>query len=84
MTDPLDHPPADHGSDRYGYVELTYAAGVSLRPRPPEALVDSLRCPDCLSNLFLHWDGLRWLSTVAHDEGCPTLARLEAGEDPLP
>lgn len=89
MSDPLDVPPPDHGSDRYRYVELQGAPpGVA----PSAALVESLleqSCLDCNPNLFMTWrpkgdgntgDGSAesyWWVTVAHDTGCPTYARLE-------
>lgn len=79
MSDPLDTPPLDYGSDRHGYVELAYDRAnepPGSEPLPPATLVASLRCKDCLSNIFLRWDGERWLSTVAHDDGCPTFAQL--------
>lgn len=79
MTDPLDVPPADHGSDRHGYVEVQWVAGFGHPDPPPEVLAGAT-CEDCLPNLFLRWDGHRWHRTVAHDDSCPGLARLEAEE----
>lgn len=77
--DPMDSPPEDHGSDRHGYVELTYDGPVRWPVSiPSHTLLESLRCHDCLPNLFLRWDGKRWHSTIAHDDGCPTLAAIEA------
>lgn len=86
MTDdPLDSPPADHGSDRYGYVELI-GAPEGVVPFP--LLVDSLLCPDCVCNLFLTYVGEApprhtimtmhvWQPLVAHDDSCPTFARIQ-------
>lgn len=92
MDDPLDSPPADHGSDRYNYVELSNAPEGVL---PPDRLVDHLldkACQDCNPNLFFRWvpdgesteglwswldaHGHTWDVTIAHDEGCPTYKRL--------
>lgn len=45
----------DHGSDRYGYVELINAPEGVL---PPDRLVDRMlatACQDCNPNLFLRW-----------------------------
>lgn len=88
MSDmPLDPdiPIKDHGSDRYGYVELINAPEGKA---PAEHLVDELlgaACQDCNPNLFLRWigpedgdpdDRPNWYVTAAHDETCPTYARL--------
>ncbi|MFL5313055.1 MAG: hypothetical protein ACJ79H_21695 [Myxococcales bacterium] len=67
--------PADHGSDRYDYVEIDAPPGV---PLPEWLTADYMPCPDCRANLFLHWDGKVWRSTVAHDAGCPVLREHEA------
>lgn len=85
MTDPMDTPPKDHGSDRHGYVELI---GAPPGVEPDARLVDSLACPDCLSNIFLTYVatavGRRtavemhvWQPKIAHDDGCPTFARIQ-------
>lgn len=80
MIDPLDTPPVDHGSDRHGYVEVQGPMGSDIWPEPPRHLYVNA-CPDCLANVFLRWDGAHWHRTVAHDDGCPTLATIEGGED---
>lgn len=69
----MDQPPLDHGSDRYGYIEVS-GVGADL-PDPPAKLIERARCGDCLSNLFFRWDGERWTWTVAHDDSCPFLER---------
>lgn len=86
MSDPMDRPPADFGSDRYDYVEVVGAPadiapyGVWLTRLLAEP------CPDCRANLFIHWrpdgDGnteqqpSHWFVQIAHDDGCPAYARL--------
>jgi hypothetical protein len=69
--DPLDRPPADYGSDRYDYIEVSSPPGVTA-PAPPLELYEHPSCLDCRANLFLRWDGSHWHRTVAHDDGCPT------------
>lgn len=72
--------PKDHGSDRYGYVEVV---GAPANVTPSEALVESTfasACQDCNVNLFFDWRPdlpASWEVRIAHDEGCPTYARLE-------
>jgi hypothetical protein len=85
MTDPMDMPPEDHGSDRYDYVEIDAPPGV----RPLGEWFDQLLadpCADCRANVFLRWQGatpddawLResWYVTLAHDETCPSLLKHE-------
>lgn len=91
VGDPLDRPPADHGSDRYDYVELIGApAGV----KPDGIWWDRLiatPCPDCRANIFATWTprhgmsaanaGARqyWEIKIAHDATCPNLQQLEGG-----
>lgn len=76
MTDPMDIPPTDHGSDRYGYVETQ---GAPAEVQPAEEYVDRLlatACLDCNPNLFLRWTGddeQPWHVTVAHDNTCPSV-----------
>lgn len=72
MADPLDSPPADHGSDRHGYVELI---GAPPHVVPDEAWVDQLlaSCGDCNLNLFLYWRPKQdppWHVEYAHDATC--------------
>lgn len=94
MTDPMDTPPKDYGSDRYDYVEVIGApegqtpAGLQWF----DALLRDGVCPDCRANLFVYWrtdeqiaagvaagaSASRWAYRVAHDDGCPTLAKIEA------
>lgn len=86
MSDPLDNPPADHGSDRYDYVEII---GAPPDVQPSGAWWDKLLqepCPDCRANVFVYWrtdeqvaqgaeagaPSSRWSYTIAHDETCPT------------
>ncbi len=79
--DPMDTPPADHGSDRYDYIEIQAPQGI----RPPDALMDRLleACPDCRPNVFVRLESgsltetRTWQPTIAHDDGCPTFARIE-------
>ena len=66
-------PPDDYGSDRYDYIEVDAPVGMTV---PPE-LVSDPACMDCRANVFLRSDGDRWHRKVAHDDGCPTLARIE-------
>lgn len=91
--DPMDHPPADHGSDRWRYVE------VARTPDLPEDLEERMLgvgwfeqlletpCPDCNANLFFrHLGGdvtyrRNWHVDIAHDEGCPVLAAYEGEVD---
>lgn len=70
----VDTPPADHGSDRYDYIEVEAPVGVD----PPATLTNRLlvACLDCRANVFLRWLGgdpaadSSWNVTVAHDDGC--------------
>lgn len=88
---PMDRPPVDHGSDRYDYVELIGAPeGVQPSGEWWDALLREA-CPDCRANVFVYWrtdeqiakgveqgvSASRWSYQIAHDDGCPTLARLE-------
>lgn len=76
MPDPMDVPPADHGSDRYDHIEI--AAPDGMTP-PAELLASSLEaCGDCRANVFIEWRDDRWHRTIAHDDGCPTFATIEA------
>lgn len=79
MSDPMDHPPLDHGSDRHGYVEISYGKAVIIDPDPPPEMLEGA-CLDCLPNLFLRWDGMLWTRTVAHDPGCPSFEALRASD----
>jgi hypothetical protein len=81
-------PPADHGSDRYDYVEVQAPPGA----RPIGQWWDDLiaaPCPDCRANVFARWlgsdsvqrrfnDRINWDITIAHDETCPAIG--EAGK----
>lgn len=72
-ADPMDSPPADHGSDRHGYVELV---GAPQHVVPDDAWVDQLlaSCGDCNLNLFLYWRPKQdppWHVEYAHDTTCP-------------
>lgn len=67
--------PADHGSDRYDYIEIDGPEGT---PLPGWLTADWHPCADCRANAFLRWTGDRWDLTVAHDDGCPALASGEA------
>jgi hypothetical protein len=81
MTNPMDTPPEDHGSDRYDYVEIDAPPGI----RPLGEWFDQLiadPCPDCRANVFLLWGGSTpddawrreaWHVTLAHDDTCPSL-----------
>lgn len=86
--DPLDSPPSDHGSDRYGYVEVQ---GAPPDVSPSEEFVDRIlarACQDCNPNLFIRWIGVEpgnpanagnpWHVTVAHDDTCPRMKELES------
>jgi len=89
VTDPMDLPPPDHGSDRYDYVEIEEAPA-DVQPRGDwfERLLKQA-CPDCRANLFVRWlpdgSGLPphpyWAVKIAHDDTCPTLARMEQADD---
>ncbi len=74
----MSRPPADHGSDRYGYVEYS---GAPEGVKPPDTLVNKAivdACQDCNPNLFFRWVRPHvWALTIAHDDSCPTLARIE-------
>jgi len=81
MGDPMDLPPTDHGSDRYGYVEFEWPDGME-RPPLPVWLVEGYEpCLDCNANLFLTWhvEGGHWHTVTAHDDGCPTYLALTVG-----
>lgn len=90
----MDRPPADHGSDRYAYVEVRSNAPLpeDLEERllglPWYEAVIASPCPDCQANVFLTYDGAGELTErssydvmIAHDSGCPTMAQIEA--DPV-
>lgn len=80
----MDRPPADHGSDRYDYVEVEAPLGLEPAGEWWEALV-AQPCPDCRANLFVKWgntqyhrdDRRAWHVVVAHDDGCPRLLAEE-------
>lgn len=90
--DPMDSPPEDYGSDRYDYVEIQGFPGepdVMVKTLWFLNLITDT-CPDCRANVFLRWlltDSprdldlqhmrLAWDVTIAHDESCPTLLKLE-------
>jgi len=87
VTD-MDRPPADHGSDRYDYVEVQAPPGI----RPIAQWWDDLiaaPCPDCRANVFamliagaparLDNQGRGWRIAIAHDNTCPTLRNEETG-----
>lgn len=65
-----DHPPPDHRSDRYDYIEIS---GPEDIPLPEWLTTEYMPCMDCRANMFLRWEGSRWNVTIAHDESCPTL-----------
>lgn len=71
----MDQPPTDYGSDRYDYIEIQAPEGVN----PPAWLLEQslAACGDCRANVFLRLANNGWHRTVAHDETCPTLARME-------
>lgn len=73
-----DEVPKDHGTDRFDYIEIDGPHDVT---RPEWLTPGYVACQDCRANLFLKWmaDENRWHVTVAHDEGCPELARHERG-----
>ncbi len=85
MSDPLDSPPTDHGSDRYDYVELAGPPDIAPHGLWFERLLMQV-CPDCRANAFLRFlpdgDGVEqhphWHLEVAHDDACPWLAKYEA------
>lgn len=84
LMDPMDSPPADHGSDRYDYVEVINAPpGVAPHGEWWERML-AMPCPDCRANVFATYQPevappqMPWSVQIAHDEGCPALARIEA------
>jgi hypothetical protein len=76
--DPMDTPPADHGSDRY--IEIDAPFGLEPEGEWWEA-VTAEPCADCRANLFVKWgntnrlrsDPMAWHLVVAHDDGCSRL-----------
>ena len=80
----VEQPPTDHGSDRYDYVELIDAPPhVAPHGEWWEALMAE-PCPDCRANIFARWTGSQvqpWRVSIAHDDGCPTLAKFEETHD---
>lgn len=73
----MDSPPEDFGSDRYDYIEIQAPEGMDP---PDQLLLDSLEsCGDCRANVFIQWDATAgaWHRTIAHDDGCPTMAAIE-------
>ena len=94
MTDPMDHPPVDHGSDRYDYVEII-GAPVGIAPDGEwfDKLLDEA-CPDCRANVFITWTPVLtsagriditaspWSVQIAHDEGCPTYRKVTQNDTP--
>lgn len=82
--DNMDKPPVDHGSDRYDYVEII---GAPLGVAPHGEWFDRLlaeACPDCRANVFITWvvgEDPPWSVKIAHDDGCPTLAKIEQETD---
>lgn len=84
MSDPMDRPPADHGSDRYDYIEIE--SPFELQPEGPwwDAIV-AQPCSDCRANVFVKWgntnyprgDKRAWHVVVAHDDSCPRLLAEE-------
>lgn len=83
MSDPMDTPPVDFGSDRYDYVELIGAPeGVSPEGEPWFEQLVAEPCPDCRANVFIRWlADDSWQVTLAHDDGCPVLRRPSAGDE---
>ena len=84
MSDPLDAPPADHGSDRYGYFEVSHPDSVQLSETfellPWVLAIVDRPCADCNANVFMRWIGpddgpaderQNWHVTIAHDQTCP-------------
>lgn len=75
----------DHRPDVYDLIEIAWPREYVLDELPD--VPASVRapgyapCQDCRANLFLRFDVLtwRWVGTVAHDDGCPTLAAAMAG-----
>lgn len=87
MSDPMDRPPLDYGSDRFDYVEVEAPADVT----PSGPWLDRLLaapCMDCRANVFLRWmhldktpdDPDGWYVTIAHDSGCPAQTARERGQ----
>lgn len=82
--DPMDELPTDYGSDRYDYIELI--GKPDDVPLPGWLTDDWMPCPDCRANAFIKYiqcrppdpDNYRWHVTVAHEDTCPTLARIES------
>lgn len=91
MSDPLDAPPVDHGSDRYDYVEID--APYNIVPGGEwwtELLAEG--CPDCRANVFaklIHvppptFNAAKprvvtrecWQISLAHDATCPNADKL--------
>lgn len=72
----------DHGSDRYDYVELIDAGGRVPSGEWFESLLNEA-CLDCRANVFLTYVGgepevrSSWRVTIAHDETCPAMTRIE-------
>jgi len=65
----------DHRPDLYDRIEIE---GPDDVPLPTWLTADWMPCMDCRANLFIKWRPLlnsgRWMSTIAHDDGCPTFA----------
>lgn len=87
MSEHMDHPPVDHGSDRYDYIEVEAPPGIAPTGDWYRQLVAWDGCGDCRANIFLRYldtehpgdpsDVSSWHITVAHDDACPFLARME-------
>jgi len=65
MTDPLDTPPVDHGSDRFDYVEVQAPDGVRPIGEWWDRLIET-PCPDCRANVFA-----KFIPPVCYDDHGP-------------
>lgn len=67
---------SDHRPDLYDLIEIE---GPPDQPLPRWLTADYVPCQDCRANLFLRWNerGAVWEYTIAHDDGCPFLAKIE-------
>lgn len=81
----MDTPPSDHGSDRYDYVEVEAPPGIRPIGEWWDMFIEK-PCPDCRANVFATfiatsadeaWRPTAWQIDIAHDDGCPFLARVE-------
>lgn len=70
---------SDHRPDLYDRIEIEAPHDVEL---PTWVTFEWMPCQDCRANAFFRWRGApvhEWDLTIAHDDGCPTLAAIEGG-----